>query len=114
MTYEQYVAEYRREHLTTRVMLSRTEWLRQQPLALKMLLMSGSDLELEVPAGTHPCCPVCGNDDLGAWADDGEADLADWWDCTNCGTYGAFLHPMLSHVTQNGIPLTGYSPLPAA
>lgn len=33
-------------------------------------------------------CPDCGSDNnLQAWADDGESDAADWWEC-RCGAYG--------------------------
>ena len=51
-------------------------------------------------------CPSCGNDDLGAWANDGESDSADWWECSRCGCSGAFLHvdPSKS-TTPNGLPL---------
>jgi hypothetical protein len=50
-------------------------------------------------------CPLCGNDDLDAWANDGEADAADWWECRRCGHSGAFLHTDPSkNTTPNGLP----------
>lgn len=56
-------------------------------------------------------CPGCGSPaEVSSWADNGESDLADWWDC-RCGATGAYLHPRLPGVTQNGVPLIGYSPL---
>ena len=49
-------------------------------------------------------CPECGNTDVSAWADDGESDSADWWECERCGCSGAFLHvdPSKS-TTPNGL-----------
>jgi hypothetical protein len=50
-------------------------------------------------------CPACGNDDVDAWADDGEADEADWWECKRCGCSGAFLHTDPSKfTTPNDLP----------
>jgi hypothetical protein len=50
-------------------------------------------------------CPTCGNEDVDAWADDGEADEADWWECKRCGCSGAFLHTDPSKLTTpNGLP----------
>ena len=50
-------------------------------------------------------CPTCGDSDLNAWADDGEADSADWWECVSCGCSGAFLHTDPSKsTTPNGLP----------
>lgn len=31
-----------------------------------------------------PRCPSCGSDDLGMWAEDGESDDADFWECEDC------------------------------
>lgn len=54
------------------------------------------------------CCPICFNDDLSVWADDGEAELADWFDCQismgGCGTTGALVQPSNVDVTLNGVP----------
>lgn len=50
-------------------------------------------------------CPACGNDDLGQWANDGEADLADWWDC-RCGAHGALVQVARPDRTLNGLPAT--------
>lgn len=51
-------------------------------------------------------CPSCGNEDISAWADDGESDSADWWECKRCGCSGAFLHvdPSKS-TTPNGLEI---------
>ena len=51
-------------------------------------------------------CPSCGNTDIGAWADDGESDSADWWECKRCGCSGAFLHVDPSkNTTPNGLEI---------
>ena len=50
---------------------------------------------------TFEHCPSCGATDVGAWADDGEADLADWWECGRCGADGAVIRP--DGLTQNGL-----------
>lgn len=51
-------------------------------------------------------CPACGHDDISLWADDGEADLADWWDCQTsmggCGAEGALVQAKAINLTQNG------------
>ena len=52
-------------------------------------------------------CPECGNTDIGAWADDGESDLADWWECKRCGLSGAFLHmDPNKNTTPNGLEIS--------
>jgi hypothetical protein len=55
-------------------------------------------------------CPVCGHDDLSLWAEDGEADLADWWDCQKygggCGADGALVQADDPTKTQNGMEAT--------
>lgn len=56
-------------------------------------------------------CPCCGNDDLSLWADDGEADLADWWECPTwdgrgCGASGALVKTKKIMETQNGLEVT--------
>jgi len=49
-------------------------------------------------------CPSCGHTDIAAWADDGESDAADWWECESCGHSGAFLHTDPNkHTTPNGL-----------
>jgi hypothetical protein len=55
-------------------------------------------------------CPVCGSERT-QWADDGEADLADWWECMNpnCGCEGALLSATDATQTQNGLAVTGHS-----
>lgn len=54
-------------------------------------------------------CPWCGRVLDGSWADDGEADLADWFDCSEqhggCGAVGSFVRADDTGVTQNGIDL---------
>ena len=50
-------------------------------------------------------CPACGSERLQSWADDGEADLADWWECSQCGEGGAVLDDTDPARTQNGILL---------
>lgn len=51
-------------------------------------------------------CPECGTDDeLGSWADDGEAHLADWWQCDHCHIGGAVVRTDDPELTQNGIPV---------
>ena len=51
-------------------------------------------------------CPCCGHDDVAMWADDGEADLADWWQCETftggCGSTGAVMQ-LNKRLTQNGL-----------
>lgn len=49
-------------------------------------------------------CPVCGNDDIQMWADDGESNNADWWEC-ECGADGAVPDPADPTKTQNGITI---------
>jgi len=55
-------------------------------------------------------CPACGHDDLSQWADDGEADLADWWECQHygggCGATGALVQAKKIGLTQNGLKVT--------
>ena len=51
-------------------------------------------------------CPSCGHDDVAMWADDGEADLADWWQCEKfsggCGSTGAVVYAGDTSRTLNG------------
>lgn len=56
--------------------------------------------ELDDTYGIH--CPACGSDDVGQWADDGEADSADYWECEDCHAHGAMLGDD-GIVTPNGI-----------
>lgn len=52
-------------------------------------------------------CPACRHDDIAVWADDGEADLGDWWDCQTsmggCGAEGALVRAKDIFKTQNGL-----------
>lgn len=52
-------------------------------------------------------CPVCRHGDLSLCADDGEADLADWWECQTynggCGASGALVQVKDNDKTQNGL-----------
>lgn len=54
-------------------------------------------------------CPKCGHDDVAMWADDGEADAADWWKCETfsggCGADGAVVSAATPTRTQNGLPV---------
>jgi len=54
-----------------------------------------------------PLCPVCQHDDVAMWADDGEADLADWFACQKhsggCGVNGAVVYMADITKTLNGI-----------
>lgn len=50
-------------------------------------------------------CPCCGKEIESAWAEDGEADDADWWECVHCNHDGAFVQVNLPTVTLNGIPV---------
>jgi hypothetical protein len=57
-------------------------------------------------------CPVCDQVlTMSQWADDGEADLADWWDCQTygggCGAKGALVVASDPTLTQNGLPVAG-------
>lgn len=36
-----------------------------------------------------PMCPACGLPDVGTWAEDGEADEADYAECNGCGWKGS-------------------------
>jgi len=36
-------------------------------------------------------CPNCGSEDLQLWAEDGEADRADYWECARCKASGRLL-----------------------
>lgn len=80
--------------------------------AIRISLLTTSHLELLVSAGPFGfSCPRCGYEEIEGWAEDGEASLADWWECRHCKAAGAYLHEKLPGVTQNGVPLKGYSPL---
>ena len=52
-------------------------------------------------------CPCCGHDDVGLWADDGEADDADWFQCEKfsggCGASGAVCLSSNLTRTLNGV-----------
>jgi hypothetical protein len=54
-------------------------------------------------------CPCCGHDDVAMWADDGEGDLADWWQCESfsggCNSTGAVTKIDNPRLTQNGLPV---------
>lgn len=80
--------------------------------------MSDFLMTLDGDPGLPPCspvvdadgdlhCPICGRDDLDQWADDGEADLADWWTCNadrgGCGSHGALVLASDPTRTQNGL-----------
>lgn len=54
-------------------------------------------------------CPRCGKKVVSR-SDDGKAARYDWWDC-ECGATGAYMHSQLPGITQNGIPLMGFSRL---
>lgn len=63
--------------------------------------------------GLDDLCPACRVHVIGMWADDGEADLADWWECEKsmggCGAHGAVMLRG-AKITQNGLPVpTGRS-----
>ena len=51
-------------------------------------------------------CPVCKHADVSTWADDGEADFADWWQCEafsgGCGAHGA-VRQSRARLTLNGL-----------
>jgi hypothetical protein len=47
-------------------------------------------------------CPNCKREDVSSWADDGEADLADYWQCEDCATEGEVVLPD-GRTTQNGL-----------
>jgi len=47
-------------------------------------------------------CPKCDDDDVHAWAEDGEADLADYWECDKCDNSGALVLVDDATKTQNG------------
>lgn len=57
-------------------------------------------------------CPACGHRGVSMWAEDGEADLADYWQCVpglgGCGASGAILKEGSTTLTQNGIPVGAY------
>ncbi len=67
-------------------------------------------------------CPICKHDEVSTWADDGEADLADWWQCEKfsggCGAHGALMQAVTRRAgekqiliqssvrkTPNGLPI---------
>lgn len=50
-------------------------------------------------------CPTCHREIEEAWADDGESDDADWWQCSHCGAHGAFVKLTDPTATLNGIPV---------
>lgn len=56
--------------------------------------------------GKWLACASCGLDDeMTMWADDGEADLADWWECLRCNVRGALVRADDPTLTQNGVSL---------
>lgn len=120
-TYEQYVAWYEDSYFGRKNMLSRTEWkLRQPPQARLAVISAQGRPEVRVPLVDGKFrCPACSSDDVFAYPDGSINESegpADWWECgeASCYTWGAVLHAELPRVTQNGIPLMGYSPFPAA
>lgn len=69
---------------------------------LMRVLPDGPTSEPKVTEKGDLICPACGNDDLGVWADDGEADLGDWFKCDDCGVDGALVRVDDVDTTQNG------------
>jgi hypothetical protein len=70
-------------------------------------LLNGTAHVIHEDEKTHAIhCPSCGHWDVAMWADDGEADLADWWKCETfsggCGATGAVVSDPDHSVTQNG------------
>jgi predicted RNA-binding Zn-ribbon protein involved in translation (DUF1610 family) len=57
--------------------------------------------------GDFLICPHCGNDDIGMWADDGEADDADYMDCHQCGIECELVRRDDHALTVNGIKVVG-------
>ena len=59
-------------------------------------------------------CPACGHWDVSGWADDGEADLADYWECQShtggCGRTGEIVFVADPTKTQNGLPIKPICP----
>jgi Zn ribbon nucleic-acid-binding protein len=47
-------------------------------------------------------CPTCRSEDVTSWAENGEDDLADWYECEACGQWGAVLSDSDPRKTQNG------------
>ena len=74
----------------------------------RLAVQGHEDVTPELDAHGEFACPVCGHDDVGMWADDGEADLADWWQCEKfsggCGANGAVMQTT-ARLTQNGLPV---------
>jgi Zn ribbon nucleic-acid-binding protein len=64
-------------------------------------------LLLDMTAGGEDRCPVCNSDNLQMWADDGESNDADWWECSDCGADGAIPSLTDPTKTQNGIYIKG-------
>ena len=64
----------------------------------------GTIVEPTIDSNDFTVCPHCGNEDIGMWADDGEADLADWMDCHQCGLEAALVKRDDIDHTQNGLP----------
>jgi hypothetical protein len=75
-----------------------------------LLLKGTAHVIHEDEKGVIPC-PVCSHWDVAMWADDGEADLADWWKCETfsggCGATGAVVMDPDHSVTQNGKKVVG-------
>jgi hypothetical protein len=120
-TYEEYLEWYQITFVGRRHLLSRAKWqLRQPPVAavVKLLVMSARRWETTIAAARFACPePACESKEVAAWTDDGTyvlVEQADWWECRYCGLSGAVLHPTLPGVTRNGVPIAGFSPLPAA
>lgn len=71
-----------------------------------VLVRRGEVHELRLDADGNVLCPMCGHNDVAMWADDGESDAADWWECETfsggCGTDGAVCLASNVTRTQNG------------
>lgn len=68
------------------------------------------DVVVDTESGYHVrvlVCPVCKAEIESSWADDGDADRADYWECcvTGCEVRGELVQKSDPTRTQNGVPV---------
>ena len=72
-----------------------------------VLVVDGEAHEMKENDEGDVLCPACGHDDVAMWADDGEADDADWFHCETfsggCGANGAVCLTSNLTRTLNGV-----------
>jgi hypothetical protein len=70
------------------------------------LTLAGEAHEYRENEAGDPVCPACGHY-IAMWADDGEANDADWWECEpfdgGCGRKGAVVWAADLRRTLNGV-----------